>query len=837
MLGAAFYLWRAALRRTWQATISTALICGLLGAVALGALAGARRTASAYGRYLAAINQSHALVNVPGRLPAMPATRPIELISRLPGISAAAAGIGLAANPVPHGHVDNSFATNNLMGSYAEPGIEASYFGQDKASVLAGRMPGRGATDEIALTGGIARLFGARVGSRVTYQFYRVDPRTSAATPTVRRTYQVTAIIEIPPALADQSDEQECGLLPPAATRQLLGYYAYGWVGVRLDRGTAGIPRLQHQLAGLAALVQRQARRAHVPLPGLAFTIRTSAVLQAQVQQAIRPQAIALTVLGAIAALAMLVLVGQGLAQLVSRSSPDIAVIRALGGTSGQAALAAALPGLAAVAVGVLLAMTGAVAVSPLAPVGPVRRFDPVRGVQGDGLVIFGGGAALLAAALLVLAVIAGRAVRQQVRPPEDRRSAIAQAAMSAGLPVVAVVGSRNALEPGSGRRAVPVRAALTGSIAAVTAVVAAVVFGTSLTGLLSHPVRYGWNWDVLLQAEDGYGAFYPARTIDRLVAAQPAVAAWSKFAFSQLPVDGHVIPVLGLQRKSGSVEPPTTSGQPLAGDGQIELGTLTLRQLGKKIGDTVEVGRGRQQRRLTIVGTVTLPSFGIALTDHVSLGRGAMLSEQALLTAEGSSPDRPQVQSVAAVDYPSAVAIDLFPGTTAAQRARLVTAIASADPDGTPGGTYELRRVLAAAVFDASKMGSQPLALALGLAAAALASLALTVLTFVRRRRGELALLKTLGMTRAQIRAVVCWQTSVILTIAALAGIPLGVAAGRWAWTSFAGSLGVMPAPQVPVLWLAAGFAALLAAGNLLAVGPAEVAARIRPAATLRAE
>jgi hypothetical protein len=52
------------------------------------------------------------------------------------------------------------------------------------------------------------------------------------------------------------------------------------------------------------------------------------------------------------------------------------------------------------------------------------------------------------------------------------------------------VVATRNAVEPGSGRQAVPVRASLLGSIAGVTAVVAAVVFGTSLTGLITHPVR-----------------------------------------------------------------------------------------------------------------------------------------------------------------------------------------------------------------------------------------------------------------------------------------------------------------------------------------------------------
>lgn len=830
-------MWRATFRRAWQAAVVIALTGGLLGAVALGAMAGARRTASAYGRYLVAIRQSDALVNVPGILPGMPVARPMELISRLPGIASAAGGIGLSANPVLHGHIDDSFLANGLAGTYAAPHLAAVYFGQDRMSVLAGRMPSSAATDQIALTPGIARMFGARVGSRVTYQFYRLNPRTFAATRGARRTFRVTAIVEIPPTLADQSDEQQGGILPPAATRQLLAYYQYSWVGVRLDRGPAGIPRLQQELAEMAARVQRQARAAHLPLPGLAFTIRTSALLQAQVQQAIRPQAVALTVFGAIAALAMLVLVGQGFAQLLSRSGPDILVIRALGGTSGQAALAAGMPGIVAVAGGALLAVAGAIAVSPLAPVGPVRQFDPVRGVQIDAAVIFGGGSVLLAAALLILAVIAWRAVRRQVRLPDSRRSAIAQAAAMAGLPAVAVVGSRNALEPGSGRRTVPVRAALTGAVAAVTAVVAAVVFGTSLTGLLSHPVRYGWNWDVLIQAEGGYGAFYPARIINRLVRAQSAVAGWSKFAFSQLPVDGHVIPVLALQRQRGTVEPPTTSGAPLAGDDQIELGTLTLRQLGKKLGDTVEVGQGRNRRKLTIVGTVTLPSFGVDLADHVSLGRGAMLSEQALLTAEGTTAERPQLQSVATVDFPSAVAIDLVPGTTAVQRARLVTAITSANPDGTPGGTYELKRPLAAAVFDASKMGSQPLALALGLTAAALASLALTVLTFVRRRRTELALLKTLGMTRAQVRAVVGWQTSVILAIAALAGVPLGIAGGRWAWTGFAGSLGVAPAPQVPVLWLAAGFAGLLIAGNLLAAGPAAVAARIRPAATLRAE
>lgn len=834
---AALYLSRATARRSWRAALAVAIIGGLLGAVALGALAGARRTASAYGRYLASINASDAFVNIPGRLPGMPLTRPITLISRLPGVTSGAAYVGLAANPVVHGRVDDSFGTDDLVGSDAGEHFTSDGFGQDRMTVLAGRLPAVGATREIALSQRIASLFGVGVGGRVSYEFYRSDPLTGANHPLGRSTFLVTGIVDIPPVLVDQSDEKNAGVLPPGATQQHLASYVYAWVGVRLDRGTAGIPALQDHLAALSTSVLQQIfRTSHIRLPRLTFNISRQDIIRSQVQQAIRPQAVALAVFGGIAALAVLVLVGQGLAQVLSRSRPDISAVRAVGATRAQAALALSLPGSVAIVGGGILAVAGAVALSPLAPIGPVRRFDPVRGWQLDGLVL-GAGSVLLTAALLgLLALMARRTFRQSASRGDERPSRIAQVAASAGLPASAVVGSRNALEPGSGRRAVPVRANLLGSIAAVAAVVVAIVFGASLTGLITHPARYGWNWNVLIQSQGGYGGWEP-RTMSRLVAAQRGVAGWSSFAFSQVPVDRTVLPVLGLQRNQGSVEPPTTSGQPITGNDQIELGTVTLRQLGKQIGDRVLVGIKPYRRWLTIVGTVTLPSFGVALTDHVSLGRGAMLTEAALLAVEGTATENPRSEAQASQDLPSAVAIDLVPGTSAARRAELIHQITSANPDQDPGGTYEMGPHLANAVVNASRMGSQPLAMALGLTAAAALSLALTVLASVRRRRRDLALLKTLGMTRRQVRAIVAWQTTLTLAVAIVVGTPLGIAAGRWAWRTFAGSLGVAPVTVVPVLLLAAGGVALIAAGNLLAAGPAAVAARTAPASALRAE
>jgi ABC-type antimicrobial peptide transport system permease subunit len=135
------------------------------------------------------------------------------------------------------------------------------------------------------------------------------------------------------------------------------------------------------------------------------------------------------------------------------------------------------------------------------------------------------------------------------------------------------------------------------------------------------------------------------------------------------------------------------------------------------------------------------------------------------------------------------------------------------------------------------SSPGSPPLTLAIGVAIAAMLALALTILTSVRERRRDLALLKALGMRSLQLRAVVSWQTTTILAIAAVVGVPLGIAIGNWAWSTFANSIGVVPLPFVPATALLAGIAALLVAGNLLAMWPAQMAARVAPAAAFRAE
>jgi FtsX-like permease family len=100
-----------------------------------------------------------------------------------------------------------------------------------------------------------------------------------------------------------------------------------------------------------------------------------------------------------------------------------------------------------------------------------------------------------------------------------------------------------------------------------------------------------------------------------------------------------------------------------------------------------------------------------------------------------------------------------------------------------------------------------------------------------------DLAVLKTLGLVRSQVLRVVAWEASALAGAALLAGLPLGVLAGRWAWAVFAGSAGVSGTPDVPVALVLAAIPVTLVLANLIAAGPGWDAARLRPASVLRTE
>jgi ABC-type antimicrobial peptide transport system permease subunit len=129
------------------------------------------------------------------------------------------------------------------------------------------------------------------------------------------------------------------------------------------------------------------------------------------------------------------------------------------------------------------------------------------------------------------------------------------------------------------------------------------------------------------------------------------------------------------------------------------------------------------------------------------------------------------------------------------------------------------------------------PLLLGAALGLLALGTVVHLLLTAVRRRRRDFAILRVIGLTRGQVRATVGWQAATLACAALAIGVPAGVLLGRAAWRVFTGQFGILPVVAVPGQALAAMAAIALAVAVAAAALPGESAARSAPATILRSE
>jgi hypothetical protein len=387
-------------------------------------------------------------------------------------------------------------------------------------------------------------------------------------------------------------------------------------------------------------------------------------------------------------------------------------------------------------------------------------------------------------------------------------------AALGPSPPVVE--GLRLAVDPGTGRNAVPVRSAILGAALAMIAMIATVTFGASLDTLVSHPPLYGWNWTYDLSA--GSPTYISRAHAAALLDHDPAVAAWTGIYFATFKIDGQTVPVLG-ESPGAPVGPPVLSGHGLGGADQIVLGPATVAQLHKHVGDVVTVDNGSGGRfRLRIAGTVTLPSLGVQGTLHTEMGNGAEVAYPLIPGAAASQPND--------------ILVTLRPGANrSAARADLQRLV----PVGNGGQVIPVQRP--AEIVNYRSMGATPAYLGTALAAGAVAALCLTLFASVRRRRRELALLKTIGFTRRQLAAAVAWQSTIAVALGAIVGVPLGIALGRFLWDLFARQISVVPEPAVPGLPVVLIAVGALVLANVVAAVPGRMAARTPPALLLRAE
>jgi hypothetical protein len=807
-MSAVWYWSVRSMRRKARAYVGAAVLLALIGGLTLASFAGARRTASAYPRF----RQAGGALDVQVNAGDFEAQNP-EVAGQMPGVIASATYLAFLGGPLMANGEPDFNSTGEIVGS-----LDGLYFTRDRFAVTTGRMPDLSRPDEVVINETLASQ-GMELGYRFDLGIF--DPAQEEAVysespPPPVGVQNVTVVgIGLFPNEVVQDDTDRYGrlLLTPAFTEQFRDYVTYAWTAVEVEGGAAGVERFKRDY--LAALP-----------PGAPASFRETAGVVARTQVAVRPLAVALAVFGALAALATLLLVGQALVRLVRSDRDDVATLRALG--AGPLLLSGiTAPGVVlTIVAGALGAMGTAAALSPLAPIGPMRRVEADPGVSFDWTVL-GLGTCLLALVLVLVTVAAG--VRQAPHRQHvlagvaaGRPSALARALSTTRLPVPAVAGVRMALESGGGRSAVPARAALGGAIVAVMALVAALVFGTSIGSLVDKPRQYGWDWDLTVMDEVGYGDIDTDKAAE-LLDDDPAVAAWTGVYFQSVDLDGADIPAIGVQ-PGAPVTPPMLSGRPVQGRGEVVVGSRTLAALGKRVGETVVLAPGEEARPLRIVGTAVFPTVGPLIGAYTSLGDGAMMQYDQI----------PGWDEISA--GPKALFIRFAPG---ADRDAATERIgAGVEGIGVfPGSAVPLPVQRPAEIVNYAAMGSTPALLAAVLVVAAVASLGLTLASGVGRRRRDLSILKALGFTRGQVSSTVVWQSSIIVAAGLLAGVPLGIALGRWLWILFAERLPVLAQPAVPVLALAGVGCALMLLANVVAAVPARVAGRTPVASILRSE
>jgi len=847
-LGVAWYRFRATLHRRWGGYLTVVLLIGLVGGVAMGAVGAARRTQSAFPTVLATTDASDLDVQIGTvggyALNAVSGAQQrahMEEIAHLPDVEHVAAYLNLFVGPLSR---NGTLALPPALQDDAVGPIGSvndMYFDQDRVTVSEGRMADPRRDGEFVATAEAAHLLGWHLGEVIPMGAFTLQEATSAdparSKPYFRVSAKLVGIIVFPSqVVSDDVDRSPTYVLfTPALTARVARSALYPYYGLVLDHGNADVTAVEQEII-------------HLLPSGDSYNFHVTSVVEGQVERATEPESIALAVFGAIAGLAALLIAGQAIGRRLGADGEDLVVLRALGASPAMTMADALIGMLGAVVLGAVGALLVAVVLSPLAPIGPARRLDPSPGLAFDWTVL-GTGLLVLVLGLGALSVaLAYRAAPQRA----DRRrrlsrspvSSLAGAAAACGLPSPAVTGIRFALERGQGRTAVPVRSALLGSVLAVGVVVATLTFGGGLRTLVTHPALYGWNWSYAI--EEVGGGKVPPKT-EALLDHDPDVASWTGFDFANAQIDRQTVPIL-LGSAGATVTPPILSGHRLEANGQIVLGAATLAQLHKRVGETVTVTYGTPKdfpvyvppTHLLVVGTATLPAVGNSGTLHTSMGSGALLPisiEPLAFRTALTSPDPNE-------NGPDMIAVQLrrrvapAAGLASLQGiANAATKIMAVDPSEA-GDTYVVLSVQQPAeIVNYSSTGATAVILASGLAAGAGVALGLTLVASVRRRRRDLALLKTLGFTRGQLAATVAWQASVAAVIGVVIGVPAGIALGRWLWDLFARAIFAVPDPTVPVLEVVLVAVGALVLANIVAAVPGRMAARTRTALLLRNE
>src|SRR6266540_3607297 len=741
---------RSELRTFRRSMVSLAVLVALGATVVMAAGAAARRTDSAYPRFLRAQRGADFFFLTPSA-DEVPGVHP-EPVSKLPQVA--------FAEPV-------KWAFFIVRGKFV-PGLvrseDPTTSSVDRFKIVQGRAADPHDPGEVLVS-----LRGREAGLRLGESF-------PASLPTGAPPFNdfATGLKKAPLRMRVVGTAAAPGGFPPQVseisplfylTPAFFQRYPNGYDAtpnsllIRLKRGPADLPAFE---AGIERVIASR----NIP-----FHVLERGNQDANVQRSFHLQALALWLLAAMASLAFLLILSQTVARQSFLEADEYPALSALGMSRGQLWGLGLIRAAAPAAAGALVGLPVALALSTFSPIGLARTAEPTPGLLADWTIL---GLGVPVTILLVLAfaaiparraaALASRTLEGRDREPATRSSAMSRLAAKAGFGPSSVAGVRLALERGRGRTAIPVRSSIASVSLGITVLAAAATFGAGLHHLLDVPRLYGVPWDMTVTSDGGRTnlGVVGARLLSLPEVRGVSVGRWGL----TLTIKGQDIGTTALDPVAGSpVVPPIlegrapslhgAKGQPL----EVVLGTRTMRRLGLRIGQVVP-GRLLEldlPLNVKVVGRGVLPSFN----ESTRLGDGAWVSFRAGVELAGLDPAAPEAVANSAF-------LDLRQGVVHGPFLHRVADYLDTKVDED---LFEPPVATATDVVNFGRIRNMPEILGAVLLLFAAATLVHTLVSAVRRRRRDLAILKTLGFVRGQVRRSVGVQATTLTVIALAIG------------------------------------------------------------------
>jgi ABC-type lipoprotein release transport system permease subunit len=791
---------RLDMRRRARSLVVLSLLLSLSGVLVIAVTAGARRDGSAMSRLNA--------VSLPATAVMLPNTPGFDwsAIKALPEVEA------LGLFPVSGLFTLEGVNSNDVGFLNANPD---GYVSIERGSVVQGRRFDTSAVDEAVVTQPFVDKYHLTVGDTLEArmftrrQLHHIDPDSvppASAAKGPRQPLHIVGVLRVPWTFAF-SGTDGAGVLTTYAffhkyhhTMVIPGPFSYTNALVRLRGGESDMPRFLRDVA-------RVTGRNDIDI--------TDATQGAKrVTNATSFERDSLLLFALVAAIAALLIVGQAIVRYTASAVTDLDVLRAVGLTRGQTVAAAVGGPVAVAAVAAVVSVAGAVAASPLFPIGVGRKIEPNPGVDVDWLVLVSGGLLLLALVSLIAYVTAVGSLGHRGATGSYTTSTVAAWARRLGLPVPVTLGTRLALESGRGRTAVPARPAMVGAVAGVMGLVAAATFHSGVDDAVNTPQRYGQTWQAGgFLGLNGHDFIGPAKERAQLskLANLPEVAGVNDTRLLPVTIADQSLTLFELSPLGGGVTPVSLTGHEPETDNEIALGPHTAQLLNAHVGDKVKV-KGAHTLPFTVSGITFVPA-----AIHNAYDEGAWVTGSAF---KKLYPDGFFKFHLVLVRFNHGVA------KAAGIKAANAATGFGFGPDSPPSDVINLRRVRALPTLMGAFLGL----LAIGAVGHALA-------TAVYRRRHDIAVLRALGLTSPQVRATVAWQATTLAIVGLVFGIPLGLALARTLWRVVAERTPVVYVPPLALLAVFLVVPISLLVVNLLAAYPGHRAVGQRISTVLRAE